>query len=473
MLILAVSLSALAGASAIPAEEQAVAAERSVVDEQAVDEEPTVVEVTSEAALEAASGDPSTPPIAPDDGVEAAEVPGSEEATALDADALPDAEAASELAAEEPIAMEPAIDPAAGEGKPEPKAASIPLEQASAGPPLGAIGYDSEGNQGRIHIVVPADTLWDISDAYLGTPWVWPSIWKDNDQVANPHRIYPGDRIWITPTEMRRISAEEAAEMLANVPSGPAAAEFPVANAEGEPPLDAVPAVVEERGSHRVSARESTGLISAEQLEASASLVGKIPDRLLLSQEDEVYIGLGESDAEVGDQFTIFRTREKVFDPDTGELLGYHVEVLGWLEIKQTFPETSLAEIRMSTGDIELEDRVLPREPIPAEIAILPSPEGVEGKISFFPRSRVLMGYNDFVYLNRGTLDGLDVGSPLDVYRPGYPAEEVVRREKVDVPDRVVAQLLVVRANTEASVALVTHADGELHLGDRFRGAGE
>jgi len=48
-----------------------------------------------------------------------------------------------------------------------------------------------------------------------------------------------------------------------------------------------------------------------------------------------------------------------------------------------------------------------------------------------------------------------------------------VRREKVDVPDRVVAQLLVVRANTEASVALVTHTDGELHLGDRFRGADE
>ena len=83
------------------------------------------------------------------------------------------------------------------------------------------------------------------------------------------------------------------------------------------------------------------------------------------------------------------------------------------------------------------------------------------------------MGSNDFVYLNRGTLDGLDVGSPLEVYRPSYPADEVVRREKVDVPDRVVAQLLVVRANNEASVAVVTGTDGELQLGDRFRGANE
>jgi hypothetical protein len=398
-----------------------------------------------------------------------AAVPGPGEAAALDAGSIPDAGDASVLAAELPVAVGQSPDLAAGQ---DASAEPVSLEEASSGPPLGAIGYDSEGNQGRIHIVVSADTLWDISDAYLGTPWVWPSIWKDNDQVANPHLIHPGDRIWITPTEMRRISADEANAMLANGLSEPAAAGFPVAKVDPEP-LDAVPVVVEERGSRRVSARESTGLISAEQLEASASLVGKVPERILLSQEDDVYVGLGESEVEVGDQFTVFRTHEKVFDPDTGELLGYHVEVLGWLEIKEAFPESSLAEIRMSTRDIELEDRVLPREPIPAEIAILPSPEGVEGKISFFPQDRVLMGSNDFVFLNRGTLDGLDVGSPLEVYRPGYPADEVVRREKVDVPDRVVAQLLVVRANNEASVAVVTDTDGELHLGDRFRGADE
>jgi hypothetical protein len=456
ILIVAVSVSALAGSSAILAEEQTVAAE-----------------VTPEVALEAAGAAQPTPPVAPADAAdaaEAAELPGLDEAAAADASETSDAEGSLEQMEEEPVAVEQPVDLSLGEGDPELPATPTLTEQASAGPPLGAIGYDSEGNEGRIHIVVRADTLWDISDAYLGTPWVWPSIWKDNDQVENPHLIHPGDRIWITPTEMRRISADEAAAMLANVPSGPAAAEYPVAKADPVP-LDAMPAVVEERGSHVVSARESTGLISAEQLEASASLVGSVPDRVLLSQEDDVYVGLGESDVEVGDEFTIFRTQQKVFDPDTGELLGYHVEVLGWLEIKETFPESSLAEIRMSSGDIELEDRVLPREPLPAEIAILPSPDGIEGKISFFPRDRVLMGFNDFVYLNRGTLDGLDVGSPLDVYRPGYPADEVVRREKVDVPDRVVAQILVVRANTEASVAVVTHSDGELHLGDRFRGA--
>ena len=51
----------------------------------------------------------------------------------------------------------------------------------------------------------------------------------------------------------------------------------------------------------------------------------------------------------------------------------------------ETSPETSLAKIRMSTGEIEEGDRVMPREPLPPEIDVKPTPEGVDGKITFFP----------------------------------------------------------------------------------------
>jgi hypothetical protein len=343
---------------------------------------------------------------------------------------------------------------------------------------LGSIGYDSEGRRGWIHVVRPADTLWDISDAYLGTPWVWPSIWEDNRNIANPHLIEPGDRIWITPTQMRRVTAAEADALLSNLPPEPAAAEeFGVALQEPELPAPVepevapeIPLVPEERSTQDVADRESTGLISPRQLASAATIVGSDAVRVLLSQEDEIFIGLGEGQVEVGDQFTVFRTHEKVFDPDTGALLGYHVETLGWIEVEQIFPETAQSRIRMSTGGIEVGDHLIPREPLPVRIAVQESPQGVEGKISFFPHRRVLMGFNDFVYLNRGTDDGLQVGSPLEVYRVGYPVREVSRGKNVQVPDRVVAQLLVVRADEEASVALVTFSKTELAMGDRFRG---
>jgi hypothetical protein len=81
------------------------------------------------------------------------------------------------------------------------------------------------------------------------------------------------------------------------------------------------------------------------------------------------------------------------------------------------------------------------------------------------------MGQVDFVYLNRGSLDGLEVGSPLEVYRGGELVNEEVRGEEVRVPERVIAEMLVVRTRPESSVALVTHTETELELGDQFRGA--
>jgi len=356
------------------------------------------------------------------------------------------------------------------------EAAPAPAAQAEAAPAaeaatpddtLGPVGHDSQGRPGRIHIVKPGDTLWDISDAYLGTPWVWPSIWTDNTaEVENPHRIYPNERIWISPHEMRKVSDAEADQLLANEPqAAPIEEPMPAAIADPDGPEPVRP-----RSYYRYGEIQTTGFVTMEELEGAATIIAAPNNRAMLTDHTPVDIGLGQSEVAVGDQLDIFRTGDTVIDPSNGKDMGKITVQLGWLEITSVSEESAIGVIRLSRSEILRGDHVMPRRMRSADIPIGDKPQ-VEGVIAHTPNKRVQMGQGDVIYLNRGTSEGLEVGSPVEVYEARDMAFDSVRKEQRALADRVLAKAIVVDVYDRTAVAVVTHTNTELNRGFKFRGS--
>ena len=58
----------------------------------------------------------------------------------------------------------------------------------------------SQASETIEHLVRPGETLWSIAaqERIYGDPYLWPVIYKFNrDQIKDPARIYPGQRLQI------------------------------------------------------------------------------------------------------------------------------------------------------------------------------------------------------------------------------------------------------------------------------------
>ena len=54
------------------------------------------------------------------------------------------------------------------------------------------------------YTVKRGDTLWAISGMFLKSPWRWPELWGMNlEDIRNPHRIYPGQQLYLDKTDGR------------------------------------------------------------------------------------------------------------------------------------------------------------------------------------------------------------------------------------------------------------------------------
>ncbi len=352
---------------------------------------------------------------------------------------------------------------------------------------LPAVGYDEDGRPGHVHVVTGGDTLWDLSATYLKTPWVWPSIWKENPRVENPHRIFPGDKIWISEAEMRRVTDEEAAELMARTPESVEVPEVVVAQEEvveeerveepeevpaaQEDVVEEVAEVEEAKAEPLITIafreRDKRGLMSKENFSTAPRIVESTYSGMLLSEGHRVYIDLGAGEVEVGDRFNTIREASDLRDPHTRKLLGHYVERTGWLEVVEVGEKSSTAIIRDARREIQRGDALDPRQDEPEEISVYLGETELDGLIVYIPDERTISAWKDVVFIKGGAEDGIEPGKLLEVVRYGGVNYGSLGASKaLGLPDEVVAHLVVLETTPKTSMVYVVHSADALAVGD-------
>lgn len=245
----------------------------------------------------------------------------------------------------------------------------------------------------RTHEVVEGDTLWDLSSTYLEDSFQWPALWSFNPQITNPHWIYPGDTICLEPC------SEKAAELTV-VPDAPitqASSKFKATHVVGSGVI-MVP-----------------GFYVSELPDNRGHILYSDQEKHLLSANDEVQVDWVDEEmrkkVSVGQRFTVFEQSKPVLNED-GDEMAVKLVRLGAIELIDVQEKTlSTARILQATREIERGSLIIPNEDLIFSVKQTTNTKSQEGKIIDTIELQSQLASEQYVIINRGSDDGVNVGN--------------------------------------------------------------
>jgi LysM domain len=349
-----------------------------------------------------------------------------------------------------------------------PEQRRVAEQVASAGVPLTELA----ANAPDTHTVVPGDTLWDISQLFLKSPWRWPELWGMNrDEIRNPHLIYPGQILHLVKMD------------------GRATLQFGKRVGDGSGTVKLHPQM-------RISGLDSNAiptiplhLIQAFLTEAvvfDTDVLATAP-RVVAAQEGHVLLGKGDLAYARGEfggvtDFRVFRNSRPLVDPATKEILGYEAPYVGTADLIRLGEDRPMADgkteivpatlqIRDVKQEVGIGDRLAPAPQRNLDRYVPHAPNGeMKGQIVSVYGEALNAGQNQIVALNRGKRDGVERGHVFALWRNGEAVIDKTqeRPQAIKLPDERHGVLFVFEVYERVSYALIISVKEPVKAGDYF-----
>ena len=300
-----------------------------------------------------------------------------------------------------------------------------------------------EHETGFYYTVQKGDTLWDLSQKFSDSAWLWPEMWRENSQIANPHRIYPGERI----RPYRRTGSQKVAGQKL-----------------GQPVL--TKSSLDELIHYDYTALDRVGFIRKTMVAPHGAIFKVQETREMISMDDIVYIRPeGDSPLVPGKRYTIFRPLDPIKDRRTNAYIGIQHLLTGVVEITQVRPEYAIGTIIAAYRPIELEDMLMPYYRRLPKVIIKESPAGLKGRIIDSEEHNRLIGHSMIAFIDKGRKDGVQPGQFYNVYDQVRERIDPKGREKTLLLPVDFAELLVIHTENTTATVIVTSADKEFEPG--------
>ena len=305
-----------------------------------------------------------------------------------------------------------------------------------------------EHETGFYYTVQKGDTLWDLSQQFSNSPWQWTELWRENQQIVNPHRIYPGERLRLH----RRKGAHRYGMLDADKDTGPKAEFAP----------DSL--------SYFFAAIDLVGFIRQQPVDPHGTIYKVRETKEMIYENDIIYIKPeGGAQLTPGSKYTIYRTLKPIRADYNNQYIGIQHYLTGLVEIIQQEEQFVIGKVLKSYRPILVNDKIMPYNQRPQRIALQKSQEGIEGRIIEGEEHQTMIGDTTIAFMDKGRQDGIKPGQFYSLY---YQDEH---RVKLNAGSQTIytpvdfGELLVVHIEDTTSTVLITRTEKEFGAGAKIR----
>ncbi len=277
----------------------------------------------------------------------------------------------------------------------------------------------------------------------------------NRDEIRNPHWIYPGQIIVLD-----RVTGTMR---LAGGPGGnPTVRLSPQVRVEqGRDAIPSIPPEAIEPYLTQPLIVDSPAMLDAPRVVASK-------ERVVLGVGDIAYVA-GIKDPSI-DVYQLFRPGRPLRDPDTNAVIAYQADYLGTARVTRPGEPATIA-ITSSKAEVNVGDRLVaatkpvvinyvphaPASPIAGRVISTVTDSGVSAA-----------GVDMIVAINRGSADGMDIGTVLAIKTFGRTIVDRTNgsRESITLPEERKGLLFIFRVFNHVSYGLITSSSDAVEVGD-------
>ncbi len=308
---------------------------------------------------------------------------------------------------------------------------------------------------GFYYTVQKGDTLWDLSQKFYSSEWDWPGLWELNDQIKNPHIIYPGERLRVfykgelslenRPVYVKpeKVKTAEKKEPVAKPAKGEVKKVEKLKTAKPEIKLSFVYPFINSVGFIKRNAVHPVGKILRAEKKAD-----------LITENDIVYIKASPgSSLEPGKKYHIYATKKIARHRVRHSLKGI-------IEITAMKKKYFTAKVIESYIDINPGDPIMNFIERDREFTVKKDNNRINGKIVCNDEDDSMFGERQLIYLSLGEKDNIEKGQIYTTYK------ELEKEGKTSFEPIKTGKIIVLHTEDVSSTALIFSTFEEIHIGD-------